>query len=269
MNPGYYPGLYRAFMKAAILGNIQYRASGMIWMIGSILEPLIYLVVWSTVASERGGSVGGYSAREFAAYYIVLLLVNHLTFTWIMQVFQFRIQFGQLSYELLRPVHPIHADVTDNIAYKIVQMTVMLPALVILVILFDPQFGFTPLTIAMAIPVLLLAFTVRFLMEWTLALAAFWTTRTIAINNTYFSVTLFLSGRIAPIALLPAWLQDTAQILPFYYVIAFPVEIINGNITGQAIVDGILMLCGWLVITFFLMRLVWRRAIRTFSAVGG
>ncbi len=269
MNISYFFGLYRAFMKAAILSNIQYRASGMIWMIGSILEPLIYLVVWSTVASERGGSVGGYTAREFAAYYITLLLVNHLTFTWIMQVFQFRIQFGQLSYELLRPVHPIHADITDNFAYKIVQMTVMLPALVIMILVFDPQFGFTPATIAMAIPVLVLAFAVRFLLEWSLALAAFWTTRTVAINNTYFSVTMFLSGRIAPIALLPAWLQDTAQVLPFYYVIAFPVEIINGNVTGIEIVYGVGMLLGWLVIAWLGMHLLWQRAIRTFSAVGG
>ena len=71
------------------MDQIQYRASGMIWMIGAVLEPLIYLVVWSTVAEARGGEVGGFTSQQFAAYYITLMMVNHLTFTWIMQVFQF------------------------------------------------------------------------------------------------------------------------------------------------------------------------------------
>lgn len=265
----YFAQLYRAFFKSSILENIQYRASGMIWMIGSILEPVIYLVVWSTVAESRGGSVGDYTAREFAAYYIVLMIINHLTFSWIMQVFQFRIQFGSLSYELLRPVHPIHADIMTNIGFKIVQMTIMVPAFIILVFLFDPDFGFTATSIAIAIPVIVLAFLVRFLLEWALALAAFWTTRTTAINNTYFAVMMFLSGRVAPIALLPAWLQAGAELMPFYYVIAFPVEIINNRLGADEIVSGVAALLVWLVIAFAIMSTLWRRAIRNFTAVGG
>jgi ABC-2 type transport system permease protein len=255
-------------MKASILANIQYRASGMIWMIGSVLEPLIYLVVWSTVAESRGGSVGGLTANQFAAYYIILMMVNHLTFTWVMQVFQFRIQFGSLSHELLRPVHPIHADIADNIAFKIVQMTIMLPALIFLTWYFEPEFNFEPRTLSLAIPIIALAFLVRFLLEWTLALAAFWTTRIIAINNAYFAILMFLSGRIAPIALLPVWLQSIAEVLPFYYVIAFPVEIMMGRLNDQQIVDGVITLMIWLGITALILRFTWSRATRNFSAVG-
>ncbi len=160
-------------MKISILSNIQYRASGMIWMIGSVLEPLIYLVVWSTVAESKGGAVGGFTANQFAAYYIILMMVNHLTFSWVMQVFQFRIQYGALAHELLRPVHPIHGDIADNIAFKIVQMTVMLPALIFLTWYFEPEFNLESRTLLIAIPVIILAFFVRFLLEWTLALAAF------------------------------------------------------------------------------------------------
>lgn len=264
----YYAALYAGFFRAALLSNIQYRASGAIWMIGSILEPTIYLVVWSTVAESRGGDVGGYTASEFAAYYIVLMMVNHLTFSWIMQVFQFRIQFGSLSYELLRPVHPIHADIMDNIAFKLVQMTLMIPAMIVLILLFEPAFDFSMADLVIALPVLALAFLTRFLLEWSLALAAFWTTRTIAINNMYFAVMMFVSGRIAPIALLPAWLRGTAEVLPFYYVVAFPAELINGSLSRDEIVSGITMLMVWLVLAWLLMNILWQRAVRNFSAVG-
>ncbi|MCB1691624.1 MAG: ABC-2 family transporter protein, partial [Pseudomonadales bacterium] len=212
--------------------------------------------------------VGGYTANEFAAYYITLMVVNHLTFSWIMQVFQFRIQFGSLSQELLRPIHPIHYDIADNIAYKIVQMIVLLPAMVFLIWYFEPAFNFEAGNVLIALPVIFLAFITRFLLEWTLALAAFWTTRLTAINNSYFAVMMFMSGRIAPIALLPFWLQTVAEKLPFYYVVAFPVEILTGKLAQTQIVEGIGMLCLWLGIATVLIRFVWSRALRSFSAVG-
>ena len=43
------------------MGQIQYRASGMIWMLGGTLEPVIYLVVWSVVARSQGGEVAGFA----------------------------------------------------------------------------------------------------------------------------------------------------------------------------------------------------------------
>ena len=251
------------------MDQIQYRASGMIWMIGGVLEPTIYLIVWSTVAEANGGSVGGFTAREFAAYYIILMLMNHLTFSWLMQVFQFRIQYGELSYDLLRPVHPIHKDITDNVAYKIVQMTIMIPALIVLILLFDPLFELDAASLLITIPVVILAFAVRFVLEWSLALVAFWTTRVTAINNTYFAISMFLSGRIAPIALLPVWLQPVAETLPFYYAIAFPAEVLLGRLDGAEIMSGIIHLLIWLGLALLLLKFSWRRGVREFAAVGG
>ena len=81
------------------------------------------------------------------------------------------------------------------------------------------------------IPALLLAFLVRFLLEWTLALAAFWTTRVNAINQVYFVLMLFLAGQIAPLTLFPRWIQVVADILPFRWMLGFPVELVLGRLT--------------------------------------
>ena len=64
-----FAAFYAAMLRISVLGQIQYRAQGAIWMIGSILEPVIFLVVWTTVAHSRGGEVGGYGPQQFAAYY--------------------------------------------------------------------------------------------------------------------------------------------------------------------------------------------------------
>ncbi len=54
--------LYSQQFKTTFATMLQYRASLFIWMISSILEPLIYLIVWSTVSRGSGGSVGNYTA---------------------------------------------------------------------------------------------------------------------------------------------------------------------------------------------------------------
>jgi len=260
--------LYRAFLRTALLEQIQYRASGAIWMIGSILEPVVFLVVWSTVAKAQGGSVGGYGAHEFAAYYVVLLIVNHLTFSWTMHDFQFRIQFGSLSFDLLRPVHPIHGDIAANLAYKCVMLVVMLPALVVLTVAFAPHFAPVGWSLVAFVPALIFAFLLRFLFEWTLALAAVWTTRVTAINQIYFSLQMFLAGRVAPIALLPLWLRDVAHDLPFYYMVGFPVELALGRLDATAAIVGCCTQLVWLTVVGAVIVIVWRRAAAQFSAVG-
>ena len=71
------------------------------------------------MAGSSGGQVGDYDAADFAAYFIALMLVNHLTFTWIIWEFEWRIRQGMLSPILLRPIHPIHKDIADNVTYKL------------------------------------------------------------------------------------------------------------------------------------------------------
>jgi ABC-2 type transport system permease protein len=265
---GRFAHIYSALFRISVLGQIQYRASGIIWMLGSILEPIIFLVVWSAVADSQGGEVRGFTAHTFAAYYVLLFLVNHLTFAWVMHTFEYRIQFGQLAFELLRPIHPIHTDLADNLAYKLVMMIVMLPALVVMWLLFDPEFHSTWADVGLFVIALVLALGIRFLFEWTLALAAFWTTRVSAVNQVYFSVLMFLSGRVAPMAMFPIWLQDVAHSLPFYWMVAFPVEVGLGRVPSGEVVGGFGTQLLWLVGALVVIRGVWRFSVKRFTAVG-
>lgn len=105
-------------------------------------------------------------------------------------------------------------------------------------------------------------------MEWTLAQAAFWTTRVGAINQTYFVLMLFLSGQIAPLTLLPHPVQVVAAILPFRWVISFPVEVLLGQHTPVEALMGLGAQVAWLIIGIVLVRVVWRAGLRVYSAVG-
>jgi ABC-2 type transport system permease protein len=262
------PKLYSQQFKTSLAMMLQYRASLVIWLIAHVLDPLVYLVVWTTVSRSSGGSVGGYGAAEFAAYFIVLMLVNHVTYTWIMYEYEYRVRHGSLSFALLRPVHPIHSDLADNVSSKIVTLPLILAAAVILGLIFRPVFHLTAWAAAAFLPAVLLAFAVRFLLEWTLALAAFWTTRVSAINQVYFIAVLFLSGQMAPLSLLPAPLRFTATILPFRWTTSFPVELLLGRVGWSDALVGLGVQAGWVALCLILLRFVWRAGVRVYSAVG-
>lgn len=259
--------VYATLLRTSLAVNLQYRASNAIWMIGGVLESLVFLVVWSTVARGEGGEIAGFGPREFAAYYVAALVVNHLTFSWIMHEFQYFIQTGQFSFVLLRPLHPIHGDLADNVAYKLVMLVVLLPAGALLWLLFEPRFVVGP-GLALAFPAVLLAFALRFTLDWTLALAAFWTTRVSALNQTYFAVMMFFSGRVAPVVLLPDLLRDAGNALPFYWIVGFPVELMIGRVTPGQALTGFAVQLAWIAAALALQAALWRSALRQYSAVG-
>ncbi|MCB0105189.1 MAG: ABC-2 family transporter protein [Caldilineaceae bacterium] len=260
--------VYAAQLRTSLAVQFQYRASLAIWMIGRVLQPLIYLVVWTTVARARGGDVNGYGEADFAAYYIMQMVVTQATFSWIMWEYDYIIRSGQFNFKLLRPIHPIHADVADNLAYKLLTVVILIPAVFFLAWLFPPTFNPQVWSIAAGGLAIVLAFILRFTIDWTLAMCALWTSRVSAINQTYEITLVFLSGNFAPLAVMPVWIQLIATFLPFRWIIAFPIELTLGRLTVQEMLIGFGAQLFWLAVAQIALSLVWRAGVKQYSAVG-
>jgi ABC-2 type transport system permease protein len=255
-------------VRISLSSMVQYQASTFIWLIGGVLEPLIFLVVWTTVARSQGGAVQGFTPSELAAYYIALMLVNNWIFTWIMWEYEYLIRDGSLARRLLRPMHPVVRDLAENISYKLLASTALVPAALLMVLLFEPRFSARAASFVAFVPALGLAFALRFSLEWCLAMAAFWTTRVGALNQVYFMLLLFFSGRLAPLEMLPDSLQTLAGLLPFRWMLSFPLEVLLGKSSGIEVLRGYLAQTAWVAIGIASARLAWRAGVRQFSAVG-
>ena len=116
----------------------------------------------------------------------------------------------------------------------------------------------------------LLAAAMRFFISFTTGLLAFWTTRATAIMDLHAGVSLFLAGRIAPLALLPPAVAGVAGMLWFRSMLAFPVDLLTGAVHGtDAIVRGLAAQLVWLGVWVGAYRLAWIRGLRRYGAVGG
>jgi len=260
--------VYRAQFKTSFLMYLQYRTSSVLWLLGMVLEPVIYLVVWSTIARANGGAVDGYGVGDFAAYFLVLSLVNHLTDNWVYYEFQERVRQGLLSALLLRPLHPIHADIAQNLTYKCIMLVVMLPTVGALALVFHPAAHVMLFTLLLFFPSLLLAIAIRFLVEWSLGLTVFWTTQMSAVLQAYYVALFFLSGQMGPLTLFPVPVQLLAQLLPFQWMLAFPVQLLLGQLDQHAIVLGLVAQAMWLCLSLALMTVLWHRGLRRYSGMG-
>jgi len=179
---------YRALLIATIQAAAQYRVQSVLWMLFSVIRPVIFLAAWVAVANAQGGRVGAYEVRDFAAYYIALSLVSQLTMAWDAYEFEFEVRMGRLAPKLLRPLHPIHYAVAWNIIWK---LTTILPLLVVLTLVsvsFDVRFRTTPAHVALFVPSVLLAAALSFVSGWVLASVAFWTTRVHAVSSLWTAV---------------------------------------------------------------------------------
>jgi ABC-2 type transport system permease protein len=260
---------YLATARAAIAIQFQYRTANYFYMLGMVAEPVIYLVVWSSVARSSGGSVNGITAGEFAAYYIAWTLVRNMNVVFGAPFWEWRIREGELSGQLLRPLHPIHHDVAYFAGWKVVNIVLWLPIAAALTAIFHPDVHPSALQICVFCVAIWGAYLVRTMFQSNIGMLNFWTTRGAAAFDLYMATELLLLGRLVPLKLMPGWVQTLANFLPFKWTFGFPIESLVGDLSTRDLFAGLGAQALWVVIGLVLLRFTWRAAIKHFSAVGG
>lgn len=260
--------IYKRFWQVNWAEQWQYRANLLMYLAYWLVSPIVYLAVWTAIANAEG-SINGLTANDFAAYYLTLLPVDIITSSITIHVLAFKIQEGTISNELMQPVHPILTNtLMNNIAFKALTLIAFVPIWVVLVLLFRPTLTIAPLNLLLAIPALVAGFLIRFFIESLITLVAFWTTRVWAIWQFNEAVSMLLNGAFVPLALMPAWVQLVAQVLPYQLGLSFPVLLILNRLPAEALALNFGLQIAWLAALYAVFAFLWKRALRQFSAVG-
>ena len=264
-----YLDYYLTSMRIAIATQFQYRVANYFYMIGMVAEPVIYLVVWSTIARQQGGEVGGITPGQFAAYYIVWTLVRNMNIIFTPYGWEERIRTGELSGMLLRPMHPIHTDLGFFAGWKFVVIVLWLPIAAVLSLLFQPDLQPRLIDVVVFAFAIWGAYLVRTLTYAVLGMASFWTTRVLPVIQLVMTVELLLSGRLVPLSLMPDWAQQLANVLPFKWTFGFPIEALVGGLPVSELLGGLATQALWIAIGAIALRAIWPFAVRRYSAVSG
>jgi len=247
----------------------QYRAHLLMYLLYWLVSPILYLSIWTSIATVKG-SVNGFTPNDFITYYMTLLICDQITSNILIHVFAYKVQDGSLSPELTRPIHPVLTNaLVSNVAFKVLTIMCLIPIWIILLFLFKPDFnGVLINNILAALPLMLIAFLTSFMLSASVTSTAFWTTRVQSVHDFYFAIVLLFSGQFVPLTLTPLFIQNIAQYLPFPLLLFYPIQLILGKLTITQIIHSYVVAIVWFIISIVLFNQVWRAGIKRYSAVG-
>jgi len=258
-----------AYLRQSLAVMFQYRGEIVLWAVWGVVYPAVAMAMWSAAVSGSGHeTIGGFSPRKFAAYFLMTMVVGHVCTAWDVYEMGHLIRTGMLSSRLLRPILPVWQSVADNLAYKVLTLAILVPIWVVVALVARPVFGTERIHLLMGIPAVLLAAIINYIWCYNLALVAFWATRTDALGEFWFGASLFFGGRLAPLTIMPVPIQKIATALPFKWVIWFPSELLAGRVSWNATVGGLINQVAWIAIGLIVFRLLWWRGVKRYSAVG-
>lgn len=261
--------IYGVLFVANFQQVAQYRVQSLLWLLFVVVRPVVFLAAWSAAAANaQDESIGDFSAGDFAAYYVCLALVSQLARSWNAYDFELEIRQGKLAPKLLRPLHPLHYSVVENLVFKVTTLPVLVPALVLIAWTFHAHFTTQPWQVLVFVPSVVLAAALQLMFGWVMASLGFWTTRLHAIMHLYDRMTFLFAGQIAPLSLLPGPLASLAYVLPFGYMLWAPAEILRGGSTFDEAMGILAGQTVWLIVSWFAFVAIWRVGLRQFSAVG-
>jgi ABC-2 type transport system permease protein len=242
---------------------LEYRAEIVLWMLAGVL-PFILMGVW-----EQAADGGATSLRrlELTRYFLAVFVVRQLSVVWVIWEFERQVVEGRLSPYLLQPLDPVWRHVAKHVSERFARAPFFV-ALVALFFCLRPESFWVPSlrSASLALIATVMAFALRFVIQYSFAMLTFWTERASSLTSFWFLFYLFLSGYIAPLELYPESVRAFALWTPFPYLVHFPARLMVG--AEVDLLRGFSIMLAWGLVFLLVNRVLWRAGLRHYSAMG-
>ncbi len=246
-----------------------FRLNFILWRVRVIISILISYFLWQTIFQSQN-QIFGYRAAEMLTYILLITFLNGIVLS--SQTFRVaeEINTGTLSSFIIRPISYFGYVLFRDISDKTVNTFFSVLEIILLVIVLRPPIflqtsffwlGLFSITCVLAA---LLFFEIGMM----LSIIGFWSRETWAPRFIFFILVTFLAGTFFPLDILPVPVYNFIQLLPFTYLIFFPLKIYLGHIGSAALIKGFFIMSGWIIFLGVILRVSWRRGLKIYTAEG-
>jgi ABC-2 type transport system permease protein len=263
---------FLAYFRQSLADAFIYRATGFIWMLNDLGPALIMLLFWLAAFKNRP-SVSGYTPGAMIVYYLGVMLINNLVSFQPQYFLSDEIRTGQFSNYLVKPINLTAYKLAGVLCWRLVRLIFFLPAMLVITKLFSRQLqslDFSQLNFSLFLAGLVLAFLLNFFIKLVLGLLTFWFLEAGWIFFIFEVLASFFSGEALPLDLFPPSLNLINNLLPFKYLLYFPLSLLLGRAgNSRELLLGFAMAVFWTVVSYGLYRRVLHKGIRNYCAYGG
>jgi ABC-2 type transport system permease protein len=263
---------YLQIFKISFEQEFAYRLNFILWRVRNIFQVLLTYFLWSTVFTNPNTQIFGYDRGKIITYVFGIMIVRALVLSARAMDVSRDVANGDLSNYLVKPMSFFKYWFTRDISSKALNLIFAFFEFFILFIILKPNFFFQTSAFALiAFTVsIILAILIYFFLLFIISSIPFWAPE--LGWGSHFLVTMVMveafSGALFPINILSNVLQSIIMATPFPYLIYFPVQVYLGNITGTALVGGMMIALAWAGILFFTLKFVWTKGLRAYQALG-
>jgi ABC-2 type transport system permease protein len=261
--------LYRIF-SICIQDALQYRSEAFVWFLLSMFNTLSALLLWVSGFANKSITGDGISLPSIQLYYLFLLVVSSSLLSHIEEsVARYDIKEGKLVSYLLKPFSYFWMKFFGEVPWRIMGLVFSCIAMFIFSNVFHIHLPTPSLILIPGIVIVcLLALFLSFMFKMVISLVAFWITEGWALFEIVDVLIVIFAGSIMPLQFFPEWIRSIATILPFSYMIYFPVQALLGALTLQDLGRVILIQGMWIGIFTLVQQTLWKKGINLFTGVG-
>jgi ABC-2 type transport system permease protein len=258
---------FPTLLRVGVAEVVAYRAEFLVWILTTNM-PLVMLALWHAVAAD--GPVGRFDQKEFTAYFLGVLTVRLATSNWMAWQMSMEIRDGTLSAKLLRPIHPLYSYAADQLAAIPMRILVVSPIVAVLIASAWDRLARHDSTLVLVLVASLIgAWLLMFFSMVLLGALAFFVDSAMGVFELWIGVHGIFSGYLIPLEVLPGWVAKLAAVLPFRFMLAFPVETLVGLLSPAQALRQLGAQWLYVAVTGVLALRAWRAGVRRFAAFGG
>ena len=263
---------YVAVFKIGLQNTFVYRWNSLLRALFGLIPLAGTVFLWRAIFEEKGGGMHGYDYGSMIYYYLLTIVVSNLVTPgedeWQIAA---DIREGQINSFLTKPLSYLAYRFSMYASSRLVYSAITTIPIALIFVWFRRYITLPndSMTYLWSFVSLFMAALIQFFISYALSMMAFWILEISTIIFIVYSFEYFLGGQMFPVDIMPPAIQAVMKWLPFYYELFCPIAIFLERLKGAELYQALVIQAGWVLATWAAARLMWRRGLGHYQAVGG
>lgn len=261
---------YLSIAKSKLQEQLAYRYDIAMYIPGNFFELFFSFLLW-TVIFQTADVVRGYDYHEMVTYIIVGWIFMFITANYNFEELVSKdIRLGRLTNYLIKPVSYLKYKIMIAIGRVVIALGLIILQSILYIALFGENMiiDLSGQKILILLVMIFFAFFIKLFFAIIIGMISFWTMEVVGIKAFLDTLIKFFSGAYFPLVMLPAAFVKGSLALPFAYTFFVPVQFYLNKISYAEAIRGIGVQIIWVVLLYFIMKIIYKFGLKKYEGFG-